>query len=133
MLRFIFRNPSLYVMDLGRTGKVRRPISRAGPAQPHVPGRSLGHLVPTRTVQNHPDPQVSNPQNTDLDVLNPTILFIWRETAGKCKIIFGFHSIKLSVGPTTSRTGIIIPHTQGGGGQLYGQTILQDKPLLLQT
>jgi len=53
-----------------------------------VPGRSLWHLVTGRTVQNHPDPKWPHPQNTDLDVLNPTILFIWRETAGKGKIIF---------------------------------------------
>ena len=52
-------------------------------------------------------------QNTYLDALSPTILFIRRETAGKGKTIFGFHPTKLSVGPTTTHAGIIIPHTQG--------------------
>ena len=73
-------------------------------------------MVTGRTVQNHADPNFRNPQNTKLDVLNPTILFIWRETAGKGKTFVGFHPTKLSVGPTTTRAGIIFPHTPGGCG-----------------
>ena len=75
----------------------------------HVPRRSLGHVVKagpaSESVQKHPDHQKSNAQNTDLDALNPTILFIWPETAGKGKIPFGFHPTKLSVGPTTLSCG----------------------------
>ena len=66
-------------------------------------------------MQNHPDPQVDPLQNTDLDALNPTILFIRRETAGKAGTKFGFHPTTLSVGPTTTRAGIIIPHYPQGG------------------
>ena len=71
-------------------------------------------------MQNHPDPHGNRAQNTDLDALNPTILFIRRETArnlpgGKGKTIFGFHPTKLPVGPSTPRAGIIIPHNPQGG------------------
>ena len=72
-------------------------------------------------MQKHPDHQKNPLQNTYLDALNPTILFICRETAGKGKIIFGFHPTKLSVGPTTTRAGIIIPHTHGG---VWGKMLL---------
>ena len=52
-------------------------------------------------MQKHPDHQKTPLQNTYLDALKPTILFIWRETAGKAGTKFGFHPTKLSVGPTT--------------------------------
>ena len=91
------------------------------PARPVPPG-SDGHLgtfwarPASESLQNHFDPHGNIAQNTDLDALNPTILFIRRETAGKGKTTFGFHPTTLSVGPTTTRAGIIIPHTQGGYG-----------------
>ena len=97
---------------------------RSGP----LPRGSDGHLgtfwarPASEPLQNHPDTHVRHPQNTDLDALNPTILLIWRETAGKAGIILGFHPTKLSVGPTTPRAGIIIPHNpQGGVGEYFSQ------------
>ena len=93
------------------------------PARP-VPTCPDGHLgtfwarPASESVQKQPDPHGNRAQNTDLDALNPTILLIWRETAGKAGIILGFHPTKLSVGPTTPRAGIIIPHyPQGGVGE----------------
>ena len=59
----------------------------------------------SESVQKQPDHQKTHPQNTDLDALNPTILFIRRETAGKAGTTFGFHPTKLSVGPTTEGRG----------------------------
>ena len=93
-----------------------------GPARgPGGPRRSLGHGLGQTRIRvgaKLSEPQVDHPQNTDLDALNPTILFIRRETAGKAGTKFGFHPIKLSVGPTTTRAGIIIPHyPQGGVGE----------------
>ena len=69
------------------------------PVRPVAPGvrRSLGHVLGQTRIRvgaKPPDPQVDPFQNTDLDALNPTILFIRRETAGKGKIIFGFHPNK---------------------------------------
>ena len=90
---------------------------RSGP----FPRGSDGHLgtfwvrPASESVQNHPDPHGSPAQNTDLDALNPTILSIRRETAGKAGTTFGFHPTKLSVGPTTPRAGIIIPHNPQAG------------------
>ena len=89
------------------------------PARPVAPGvrRSLGHVLGQTRIRvgaKPPEPQVDPLQNTDLDKLNPTILSIRRETAGKGKTIFGFHPTKLSVGPTTPRAGIIIPHYPQG-------------------
>ena len=93
-------------------------FKRAGPARPG-PFPQDQTLTWARfdrfgLAQNHPDHQVTPPQNTDLDELSSTILSIRRETARKGKTIFGFHPTKLSVGTTISRAGIIIPHTLGG-------------------
>ena len=106
----------------GRAGS-RSTTYLLSPARPVATG-SDGHLgtfwarPASESVQNHPDPHGNRAQNTDLDALNPTILFIRRETAGKAGTTFGFHPTKLSVGPTTTRAGIIIPHyPQGGVGE----------------
>ena len=48
----------------------------------------------SESVQKQPDPHGNRAQNTDLDALNPTILFIRRETAGKAGTKFGFHPNK---------------------------------------
>ena len=127
-LRFI-RYTSYFVQNLSfeqclgvvGPGQGQQSIYGSGPARSHVPRRSLGTFwarPASESVQNHPDPHGTRAQNTDLDALNPTILFIRRETAGKGKTTFGFHPTKLSVGPTTTRAGIIIPHyPQGGVGE----------------
>ena len=60
-------------------------------------------------------PKLTTLSNSYLDVAEPSPVSVWRETAGKSKIIFGFHPIKLAVGPSTPRAGIIIPHNPPGG------------------
>ena len=114
--------PFYLAFKQGRAGS-RSTTYLWSPARPVATG-SDGHLgtfwarPASESVQNHPDPHGNRAQNTDLDALNPTILFIRRETAGKAGTTFGFHPTTLSVGPTTTRAGIIIPHyPQGGVGE----------------
>ena len=124
-LSLTFQNPSLYVaFKLGQAGSRSTTYlaCRPGPC----PRGSDGHLgtfglagPAFESVQNHADPHGNIAQNTDLDALNPTILFIWPETAGKAGTKFGFHPTTLSVGPTTPRAGIIIPHSPWGCGGTY--------------